>query len=138
MSDDITEYVPLRDNLGRLLPGHTANKLGPPRRPQRPQFNRDKLVDVCVEKNYEPIAKLIDLSRDPNTTPYLQFEIHKEIASFLYAKRRTVVLSDENEQQATIKITWDDTHPQQREQFTKGMRNAEASIVEAIVDEDDS
>ena len=145
-----------RNHLGQLLPGHAM--LNPHGRPpiDRPRFNRDAIIDVCVKHNYEPIAKLIELSRQPDASPYLQFAIHKEIVEYLYPKRKSIVIGDENGDGAEIRISWDQPQDGENDQngqnsgvrprkksdpaarrFKHAMEDATATVIDAVLTDDD-
>jgi hypothetical protein len=111
----------------------------------QPRFDRKEVARICEERGYHPIHHLINLATDPESSGYLQKECASEIASYLMPKLKTVQLTDNDGENASITIRWDnqnvvkpeDAYDDAKQQFSDGMRDATERIIEAAIEDDD-
>jgi hypothetical protein len=121
----MSDTLPLRDKLGRLLPGQT---LAHGKRAIR--YNREEVARICQERNYHPIHHLIDIATNPETSAYVQRDCANDIASYLMPKLRTVnIAGADGEGDGMLRIHWQ-TDP------VKTLNQVGDAIVEAIVSDD--
>lgn|SRR5690242_3051993 len=59
------------------------------------------LRDLCVGKNYDPAAELINIAQDPHTPLETRVQIHHDFLPYLYPKRRPV---DSTHEPTTVKV----------------------------------
>ena len=48
---------------------------------------------LCKEYGYDPLGSMIKEAADPNTDPAVRRELHKEIAPYIYPKRKAIEVS---------------------------------------------
>ena len=123
--------------------GVSGNPAGRPKLQET--YNRAEIVKICRERGFHPVHALIDIYEDPKSSGYLKMECAKEVGSYIMAKVRTVQLTDGNDGPASITIKWDndppplsvEQHDDAKQQFVDGMTDAQAKIMDAIVNDDE-
>ena len=64
------------------------------------------IEEYCRQKKYDPLHAMIDIALDANTDPAIRLSCHKEVAQYIYAKRKAVELSGKDS--GAIHITFVD------------------------------
>ena len=62
------------------------------------------IEEYCRKKKYDPLHAMIDIALDANTDPAIRLSCHKEVAQYIYAKRKAVELSAGPDDHIEIKV----------------------------------
>lgn len=55
-----------------------------------PNKKTQSLLDMCAERNYDPVLAMIDIAQDENADPAMRLQAHKEVAQYVYPKRKAL------------------------------------------------
>jgi len=63
-----------------------------------------KIDAYCAKRKYDPLCALVDIAVDPAIDLSIRLSCHKELAQYIYAKRKAVELSAPNDEQLNIVV----------------------------------
>lgn len=69
-----------------------------------PNKKTQTLQEMCAAHNYDPIQAMIDIARDENADPAMRMMAHKEVAQYVYPKRKALEHSGPEGEQINVVI----------------------------------